>query len=56
MLRGDVLPHLCEELDTGLAIHVKVSSEGAPPACEGEEGQRHWYGHIDAHLNSTRRL
>ena len=51
-----MLPHLCEELDTGLAIHVQVPGKGAPPACEGEEGQGHWYGHIDAHLNSTRHL
>ena len=56
MLRDDVRPHLCEELDTGLAVHVQVPSKGASPSCEGEEGQRHWYGHVDAHLNSSRRL
>ena len=27
--------------------------EGAPPACEGEEWQGNWDGHIDAHLRST---
>ena len=54
-LRGKALPHLCEELDTGLSIHVEISMEGASPAGEGEEGQRDWYRHIDTHLNNIRR-
>ena len=38
-----------EKIDASLAIHMQISIERASPPSEGEERQRHWNRHIDAH-------
>jgi hypothetical protein len=42
--------YLPTHLHASPAVHVQVARKGAAPSREGEEGQRHWDWHIDAHL------
>ena len=51
-VRGDGLG-LGVELDADAAVHVQVALEGAAPAGEGEDGQRHRDRHVDAHLQAV---
>ena len=43
---------LGEELHARLAVEIQVSCKGGFAAGEGEERQRYWNRHVDAHLAS----